>query len=142
MLIDVTSRAPGAIAATISLDVRPASAATDLATPAADVRFLGHVGVRPVDEYEAAPVDSLERLRRIRPIRGENHHIAFRGVLLGSCAGGRTQIGYEPHQSLWPPRTGQDDLVARTDHVTTDGRSHATRADEPDFHDRFSPIEQ
>jgi hypothetical protein len=35
LLIDFTSLAPGAIAATISLDVRPSNAATDLATPAA-----------------------------------------------------------------------------------------------------------
>jgi hypothetical protein len=26
--------------------------------------------------------------------------------------------------------------------MTTDGRSHATSADEPNFHDRFSPIKQ
>ncbi len=100
------------------------------------------MSVRPVDEYAAAPVDSLKRLRRIRSIRGEDHHIAFRSFLLGSCAGGRTQIGDEPRQRLRPPRTGQDDLVACTDQMTTDGRSHATSADEPNFHDRFFPIKR
>jgi hypothetical protein len=89
LLIDFTSLAPGAIAATISLDVRPSNAATDLATPAALMSGFSSMWAF-VPEYAAAPVDSLERLRRIRPIRGEDHHIAFRSFLLGSCAGGRT----------------------------------------------------
>src|ERR1700722_14740052 len=43
LLIDFTSRAPGAISAIISLDVRPLSAARDLVTPARLMSGLGSV---------------------------------------------------------------------------------------------------
>jgi hypothetical protein len=60
LLIDLTSRAPAAISATISLDVRPFQRGprSGNARPT-DVWFSIHVRVRRIDQNPAMPIDTF-----------------------------------------------------------------------------------
>ena len=71
LLIDFTSRAPAAISATISLEVRPFNAARERAMPAkAEVGFGAFMRVSRINQYSSTPINAFERLRHVHPFRG------------------------------------------------------------------------
>ena len=71
LLIDFTSRAPTAISATISLEVRPFNAARERVTPARlRVGFRIHMRVSRIHQYSSTPINAFERLRHVHPLRG------------------------------------------------------------------------
>ena len=68
LLIDFTSRAPTAISATISLDVRPLQRGPRSGDPRqTDIGFRIHMRVRRIDQDSATPIDTFQRFSALSP---------------------------------------------------------------------------
>jgi len=100
VLIDLTSRAPSAFSATISLDVRPFNAARDLVTPARLVSGLGSICALVASiRISAAPIDTFQRLRHLDPICSENDDLTLGSLVFraGDCVGTEISHKISPH---------------------------------------------
>ena len=129
LLIDLTSLAPTAISATISLDVRPFSAARDLVTPGqADVWNRVHMRVRRVDQDATSPIDTLQCFRHLRPMCSENDDIAFGCLLLRGCNGARAESGDKISQGLRTSGIGYNHGVTSVYQVTSEGTCYVSRS--------------
>src|ERR1700749_4952807 len=105
LLIDFTSLAPGAISAIISLEMRPFKAAIDLFTPLGLTSVLESIWALVASiRISPMPVDILECLGHVHPIRGEDDDIAFSGLPLRTSRLAWAEIGDEACQRLRPSR--------------------------------------
>jgi hypothetical protein len=134
LLIDFTSRAPGAISAIISLDVRPLSAARDLVTPATLMSGLGSMWAL-VASIRIRPRQSISfKAGHVDPIRREDHHVARGRLLFRSSSSIRAKSGDEITKRLRPARIRNDYLVTSADQMPAECLGHGSGADEADFH--------
>jgi len=96
------------------------------------------VGVVPSDDMRP-PQWVPFRPPAIRPIRGEDHHIAFPRLPAWILRWRRTHIAMSPANASGPPELDRTNSVART--VKDDRWSWpCDSADDPTLHDGFSPI--
>jgi hypothetical protein len=66
------------------------------------------MGIGRIDQDASMPVDALEGLGHVHPMRGEDNDIALSRLRLGTsrCAG--AQFGDQSSQGLRPSRIGYD----------------------------------
>ena len=124
LLIDLTSRAPTAISATISLDVRPFNAARDLVTPARLMSGGSRCAFVASIRNSATPIDALQRFRHFYPMCGENNGVALGRLLPGPRVGVLTEIGDKISQCLSASGIGYNDGATSVYQVTAERTRH------------------
>jgi hypothetical protein len=135
LLIDFTSLAPTAISATISLELRPFSAAADLFTPS---RLMSGLGPKwaLVASIRMRPCQSMPlSLGHVHPMRGEDNDIAFSRLRLRTSRCAWTEFGDQSSPGLRSSRIGYDNLMTSVDQVTSECPGHISSTDEAYSHD-------
>src|SRR4051794_978051 len=99
------------------------------------IGFGIHMGIGRIDQDPPMPVDILECLGHVHPIRGEDDDIAFSGLPLRTSRCAWAEIGDEACQRLRPSRIGYDNRMTGVDEVTPESLGQSSGAYEAYSHD-------